>query len=140
MKRSKQSWTSCGIARRFARAVSGTSALEFALLMPALFLLMFAIFEVGMMYSDSSALDVAVQKASRLIVLDKTVSQSTLSNSVNSNLNVTGTKTLNVSYTTATSNGITIGTLSVSMKRSYTVPLAGTYNLTFTSTSSVPFS
>ncbi|UYO52757.1 TadE/TadG family type IV pilus assembly protein [Rhodopseudomonas palustris] len=57
-----------GLARRFRHNRKGSAAVEFAMVAPFFFALLFAIIEVAMIFFASQVLETAVQDASRLIL------------------------------------------------------------------------
>lgn len=57
-----------GLARRFRHNRKGSAAVEFAMVAPFFFALLFAIIEVAMIFFASQILETAVQDASRLIL------------------------------------------------------------------------
>ena len=56
-----------GRVRRFLRDIRGVAALEFAMLGPPFFLILFSMFEVGMTYTADTLLQNAVNETARLI-------------------------------------------------------------------------
>lgn len=56
-----------GRVRRFLRDVRGVAALEFAMLGPPFFLILFSMFEVGLTYTADTLLQNAVNETARLI-------------------------------------------------------------------------
>jgi Flp pilus assembly protein TadG len=59
------------LLRRLARARTGATALEFALVAPALLLMLLGLVEVGRAFWMKSALDFAVQEAARCAVVQQ---------------------------------------------------------------------
>lgn len=57
-----------GLARRFRHNRKGSAAVEFAMVAPFFFALLFAIIEVGLFFFAGQVLETAVQDASRLIL------------------------------------------------------------------------
>jgi len=62
--------------RRFARDVRGVAALEFAMIAPPFFLLLFSMFEVGMTYTADVVLQNAVNETARMIRTGQVQSES----------------------------------------------------------------
>lgn len=56
-----------GRLRRFARDVRGVAALEFAMIAPPFFFLLFSMFEVGLTYTADAVLQSAVNDTARMI-------------------------------------------------------------------------
>ncbi|PZA09105.1 pilus assembly protein [Rhodopseudomonas palustris] len=56
------------LARRFRRSGQGSAAVEFAMVAPIFFALLFAIIEVGLIFFAGQVLETAVQDSSRLIL------------------------------------------------------------------------
>jgi Flp pilus assembly protein TadG len=61
---------------RFTRAGSGTAAVEFALIAPAFFALLYAIMQVALIFFAQQALQTATTQASRLILTNQAQTES----------------------------------------------------------------
>jgi Flp pilus assembly protein TadG len=61
--------------RRFRRNRSGSAAVEFALVAPMFFALIFAIIETGMVFFAGQVLETAVQDGGRLIYTSQSLTQ-----------------------------------------------------------------
>lgn len=124
--------------RRIRRNVSGSAAVEFAIIGPVFLAVAFAIYFVGRMYFDTETLQTSVESAGRMMALNSQVTQSQLQTAIQSGLGNIGNPTVTVSYSTVTINGVSVGHLSATMTRSYIVPLINTYNLTYTADTYLP--
>ena len=119
-------------------AVSGSAAVEFAILGPVFIAMLLAIVSLGKIYFDNQTLQTAVESAGRMIALSTSVSQSQLQTAVQNGLANIGNPSVTVTYTTTTINGVSVGHLSATMTRSYMVPLINNYTLTTTADTYLP--
>ena len=123
---------------RVRKAEAGSTAVEFAIVAPVLIGFLFVIVYVGKMYFDTQTLQTAVESAGRMIALNSSVTQDQLKTAIQNSIGVIGSPTITVSYTTTTISGQSVGHLTATMTRSYTVPLVTTYNMTYTAETYIP--
>ena len=122
----------------FVQDLRGTSAIEFAMVTPALLALIFAIAFAGQMYFDQSTLQSAVEKTARDVALNPSMTQSQIATEISGDLSTMGSPTVTVTYTTSTISGASVGHISASVSESYNVPLIKTFALTLTGDTYVP--
>lgn len=99
---------------------------------------MFAIVIFGKIYFDRETLQTAVESAGRMIAINANVTQSQLQTAIQSGLGPIGNPSVNVSYSTTTINGVSVGHLSATMTCAYAVPFITTYNMTYTADTYLP--
>lgn len=92
------------------------------------------------MYFDTQTLQTAVESAGRMMALNSNVTQSQLQTAIQNGLGSIGNPTVTVNYATVTINGVSVGHLSATLTRSYTVPLITTYNMNYTADTYLPAS
>ena len=119
-------------------AESGSAAVEFAIIGPIFLAIIFTIAVFGKLYFDRQTLQTAVESAGRMIALDSSVTQSQLQTAIQNGLGAVGNPAVTVTYGTATINGVSVGHLSATMTRSYSVPFVTSYNMTYTADTYLP--
>lgn len=87
---------------RFGRAEGGSSAVEFALVLPIFLMLLIGIFELSRMMFVSSSVQYSVDRAARLAVVDPTVSLSAIEADIVSRLAVSNSPTVALTVTRTT--------------------------------------
>ncbi len=94
--------------RRFRLAADrgGVTAIEFALIAATFFMLLLLVVQFGLYYLQVTMLDLAVQKASRNLLINQSLTQAQFSNAVyNASLGVLAAENLHVAVQSATSFG-----------------------------------
>lgn len=122
----------------FFRTASGSAAVQFAIVGPVFVAFIIAICVLGKMYFDTETLQTAVESAGRMIALNSSVTQSQLQTAIQNQLGSIGNPTVTVTYATTTISGVSVGHLSATLTRTYTVPLITTYNMTYTADTYLP--
>ena len=122
----------------FARDDGGAAAVEFAIVCTAFLTFLFAIAYLGLILFTNATLQWAVEKSSRLAAVDSTVTQSEISDAVNSYLASANAPAATVSYDVTTSGSVKTANISASFSKSYTVPLINTFHITYTANTSIP--
>lgn len=118
--------------------IRGASALEFALVAPVLFAVLFAITGLGKIYFDRQSLQYAVEAAGREIALTGTITQADLTAAIKKKLNAIGTATVTTNYSIISIDGTPVGHLSATMTRDYFIPLITTYAMNYTADTYMP--
>lgn len=118
--------------------ISGSAAIEFAVVGPVFLAVVFTVYAIGKIYLDTQTLQTAVESAGRMMALSSQVTQTQLQTAVQSGLGNIGNPTVTVTYATVTINGVSVGHLSASMTRRYTLPLIKSYNMTYTADTYLP--
>lgn len=122
----------------FGGDVKGSTAIEFAIVANAFLMLLLGTGYLSVMLWHEANLNWAVQSGARLVALNSSVTQSEISTAVNHYLSSVGMGSATVQYTTATSGGVTVGTISASKSEQFVVPLFNTFNLTLAASANVP--
>jgi Flp pilus assembly protein TadG len=117
---------------------SGAAAVEFALVASAFITTVMGIFYVCIMAFNTFAINRAVKLASRQAEIDNTVSQSSLTSTINTYLSSVGVSAASVSYNVTTTNGVSIANIAASFQHTYTIPFIPAIHMTFSSSAAVP--
>jgi Flp pilus assembly protein TadG len=123
---------------RFARDASGAASVEFAIISTVFIVLMFGMSYAAIMLFDRASLQWAVERASRLAVIDVNASQAEIASSINDYLAGAGLPSADVEYSVSNSSGYPIANIQASFQRTYTVPLVATFNVNFSASTYVP--
>jgi Flp pilus assembly protein TadG len=123
---------------RFLSDENGATAVEFALVSTAFLTLVIGICYVAIMVFNNISLEWALTKASRLAEINNTVTQTDISQAVNSYLSSTGLPNATVVYTSSTSGGVRTAYIAASYRRTFVLPMVSTFNITFSSNITVP--
>lgn len=126
------------ILAKFASHHGGATAVEFAMVASAFVTVVMGICYVGIMLFNNLSLDWAVQRAARQLTLDHAVTQVALTATINNYLSSVGLSNANVEYAVATSNTVQTGFIVAHYNQTYVLPFVSTFNMTFSSSASVP--
>lgn len=128
------------LRRRYLKDASGAAAVEFALISPALFMLIVGGFQMAWALHCAATVRWTLESCARNLMLNPTESASTLKSAMVAQLNGKASASdLTVTITTDSSNPS--GTLLVATstyRTDLSVPFVSTQHLTFTSTTKVP--
>jgi Flp pilus assembly protein TadG len=122
----------------FIRNAQGVAAVEFAIVANVFIAFVIGIACVAIMLFNNMSLHWAVEKAARTAAINGAITQSQIADEVNSYLSSLGLSNAAVTYTVAKPNNVAIGTITASYSQSYTIPFVRTFNITFSSDTSVP--
>ena len=130
----------CSLARycRFVGDDSGAAAVEFAIVSSAFFTLLFGICYVGIIFFDKASLQWAVERGSRLAMVNTSVTQTDIAAAVNQYLTDAGLPQATVLYSVSNASGYPVANIQASFERSYTLPFVSTFDITFSSSTYVP--
>lgn len=116
----------------------GAAAVEFAIVSVAFLTFLFAIAYMAIILFTNATLQWAVEKSARLVAINPNVTQSEISDAINTYLASADAPAANVTYSTTQSGTINTGNISASFSKSYTVPLINTFTINFMAATSVP--
>ncbi len=123
---------------RFLPDENGATAVEFALVSTAFLALVIGICYVAIMVFNNMSLEWALTKASRLAEINNAVTQTDISQAVNSYLSSEGLPNATVTYSTSTSGGVRTAYIAASYQRTFVLPMVSTFDITFSSNITVP--
>ena len=118
---------------------SGTSAVEFALVMPVFLGMMLGVFWVGWAAYSTHSVHHALEMAARALQLKPTTTQSQLQTIVRDNVTL-GDDAQQIVVTLqldAASGGTQLAHTTATFPVTFTVPLVGTYSMTYTTSMTV---
>jgi Flp pilus assembly protein TadG len=125
--------------KTLAHDESGATAVEFALVSTAFIAFVIGIVYVSIMLFNNLSLEWALAKASRVAEINKTVTQSDVSQAVNAYLASMSLPTATVTYSSSVAaNGVRTANISASYSQTYVVPMISTFNINFSSNITVP--
>ena len=123
---------------RFARDASGAAAVEFAIISVVFIMMIFVIIYLGIILHTNATLQWAVENSVRSAVISESVTQAQMTTKVNGFLtSVHMPSADSVNYSTA-GTAPKIATLTASLSRTYTVPILGSYTISYTATATMP--
>lgn len=118
---------------------SGTSAVEFAIIAPVLFALLFGVLELGWALHCNQSVDWAVQNAARKLVVTPALTQSQLQTTVQSMLtNIADPSSVTVSLTEdPAGTSPRLAHVSASYAHTINVPLLSSFDYTYRTSSTM---
>src|SRR5262245_51049768 len=127
---------------RFVRPMadeSGAAAVEFAIVSAVFITFIFGIAYTAIMLHYRAALQWAVETTIRQAALDRNVTQGQLTTTLNDHLQASHLPNAStVNFSVATVGGVDVATLTASFSDTYTIPMVGTFNNTYTATAKTP--
>jgi hypothetical protein len=90
------------------------------------------------MLFNNISLDWALASASRLAEINKSVTQTAITQAVNDRLASMALPNATVSYNSSVSGGLRTAVITASYDQTYTLPLVSTFNIHFSSSITVP--
>lgn len=127
------------LIRRWQRDRGGASALEFAIIAPALILLLFGIMQLGLAMNRGASVQWATDQAARQVMLDPGMTESQLRALVEARLaELSDSFTVQVSYSIDQSGPIKLGRLVVDYDHIVAIPMLDIFTARFSVRSLVP--
>ena len=124
---------------RTFRDESGATALEFALVAPPFFALLFGIVQIGWAMNCAASVRHALVSEARVIALHPSMTSSDLASAIRNELTGVTNSDIAVTLDRRTINGVSAAVASATYSSAISVPLLGSYPVHFTSTVTVPF-
>ena len=124
--------------REVWRDESGASALEFAMTLPAFIMLSFGTIQIGYGLFCGSTVQYALEHVARNVMVDSTMTQSTVQTQFDDELKSMNGPKATVTYTVDTSGPVPIARLLSTYKHKVAIPLVPEFTLTFTADTRVP--
>ena len=116
----------------------GAVAVEFALVVSAFISFIMGIAYVTIMAFNTVALDWAVKSASRQAEINRSVTQSVITSTINNYLASVGLSNASVTYSVTIANGVSTGNISANSQQTYEIPFIPAIRMTFSSSAAVP--
>lgn len=120
-------------AKRFLQDRSGAGALEFALVTPAVLMLLFGAFQYAWAMHNAASVDFALEQASRDLVTKANVNQAQLQATVDARLKKLAPGSVTVVLTRWTTSGVKYAKASASYKHPFQAPFLPKNDWTLTS-------
>ena len=121
----------------FKRNEDGASALEFALVIPLFMSMTFGTIQMGLAYYTASSVQFSLERVARTrMVSSMTTSQ--MQTAFNTELAKYTTKTITLSYSATTLDGMNIGQFSATYTHNFVIPFVPAFNVSFPVTTRVP--
>ncbi|MDG4882847.1 TadE/TadG family type IV pilus assembly protein [Mesorhizobium sp. WSM4884] len=126
-------------AKAFAGNTSGGAAIEFALIVPFLIMLLFGIFAFGWSMNNESSVRYALEASARSLQLDKTLTQAQIQTIATQKLQGLGLQNVTVTITTdPPSGGFKMAHVSASYAFVINFPYFSDYAINYSTTVTVP--
>ena len=116
----------------------GAAAVEFAMVASAFITTVMGIIYVTIMAFNSFAINRAVKLASRQAEINNSVTQSSLTSTINTYLASVGAGPATVTYSVTTTGGVSVANISANFRQTYTIPFVPAIHMTFSSSAAVP--
>lgn len=127
------------IARAFAGNASGGAAIEFALIVPFLIMLLFGIFAFGWSMNNASSVRYALEASARSLQLNNTLTQADIQAVATQKLQALGLQNVNVTITTdPVSGGFRMAHVNASYAFVISFPYFSDYPISYTTSVAVP--
>jgi Flp pilus assembly protein TadG len=125
-------------ARRWLRDRRGGAAIEFALVAPPFFMLLFGLVQVGWAFNCASTVRHALVQETRAFALNPSMTASQLQSAVRSDISGLSDSEVTVTVNRQAINGVSAAVASATYTASIIVPLLGSYPVSFNSNVTVP--
>ncbi|TGP20310.1 MULTISPECIES: TadE/TadG family type IV pilus assembly protein [unclassified Mesorhizobium] len=126
-------------AKAFAGNAYGGAAIEFALVVPFLIMLLFGIFAFGWSMNSESSVRYALEASARSLQLDNTMTQAQIQAIATKRLQALGLKNVNVTITTdPPSGGFKMAHVNASYAFVIQFPYFSDYPISYSTTVNVP--
>ena len=129
-----------GFAKLWLRDERGGAALEFALVAPPFFMLLFGIAQVGWAFNCASTVRHALVMEARTLALNPSMTAGQLQSAVRADVAGLSDSDVTVTVDRQTINGVSAAIATATYTASITVPLLGSYPVNFNSNVTVPLS
>lgn len=118
----------------------GASALEFALIAPVFFAIVFGLMELGWAQHCGSSVKWALETSARTLLLSPSTTQAQLQSAVVAKLSgIADASNVSVTLSKDTSTtGVVLARASATYTQTLSIPVLGSFPLTFKSTTAVP--
>jgi hypothetical protein len=125
--------------RKFAQDLRGVSALEFAMIAPALIFIIVGILQLGIVLNRSANVQWASERAAREIMLDRELNQTDLQALIEQKLaTISGEYVIEVAYTIDATGPIHIGRMVVTYQYPVVLPLIEPFTAWFKVDTTIP--
>jgi Flp pilus assembly protein TadG len=117
------------LARRLARDETGTTAVETAICLPILLIILFGVFQFGWVQHTRSSLRFTLEQASRQLVIDPDTTEATVQTFVGDKFRGLAKGEVQVSLVKSDTPNGRIASLSASFNSVFAIPLIGSFSI-----------
>lgn len=129
-----------GPQRHLARNTCGTTAVEFAIVAPLFFLMLFAIFQLALAFFHGTTIQWAVERAIRTAMIDPEITLGEIKTLVDENLSTIGTPDIALTYEVDRSGALPLAQVTAKYEVQLDIPFVSGITLPFTVETYVPLS
>lgn len=126
------------LCRRFLRDERGTPAVEFGILAPVFFMLLFSVMQISVAYFKGSTVQWAVDRAVRVAMINPAATSDDVREAVRSDLSAIGTPDFTFSYTVEAVEGVQLGHATATYSVPVDLPMFPEFSVPFTVDTYVP--
>jgi Flp pilus assembly protein TadG len=124
--------------KRFATATDGASALEFALVAPVFFAMLFGTIQMGIAYYYAGSVQFALEKTARLTMVNQDMSAGQVQAAFANELATYTDEDVDISYTVDNSGAVPIAEFSATYTREIIIPFVPSFDVSFDVETRVP--
>jgi len=124
--------------KRFAASIEGASALEFALIAPAFFAMLFGTIQMGIGYYYAGSVQFALERTARITMVDQDMSEGEVQAAFANELSTFTDQDVDISYTVDDSGDVPIGEFSATYTHEVIIPFVPAFTLSFDVETRVP--
>lgn len=124
--------------RNFCKADDGASALEFALIAPLFFAMVFGTIQIGVAYYYANSVQFALERTARITMVDQDMSEGQVQTAFANQLAAFTDQDVEVNYTVDSSGAVPIGEFSATYEHQIVIPFVPSFNVTFDVETRVP--
>jgi Flp pilus assembly protein TadG len=124
--------------KRFTAATGGASALEFALVAPVFFAMLFGTIQVGLGYYYAGSVQFALERTARITMVDQDMSEGEVQAAFATELAAFTDQDVDVTYTVDSSGDVPIGQFAATYAHEVIIPFVPSFDITFNVVTKVP--
>jgi Flp pilus assembly protein TadG len=124
--------------KSFAASTEGASALEFALIAPAFFAMLFGSIQMGIAFYYAGSVQFALEKAARITMVDQDMSEGEVQAAFANELSAFTDQDIAMTYTVDSSGDVPIGELAATYAHEVIIPFVPSFDVTFNVVTKVP--
>lgn len=124
--------------KRFAVSTGGASALEFALIAPVFFAMLFGTIQMGIAYYYAGSVQFALERTARITMVDQDMSEGEVQAAFANELATFTDQEVDVSYTVDDSGDVPIGQFAAAYAHEVIIPFVPTFTVSFDIQTRVP--
>lgn len=124
--------------RRLTRGEDGVSAVEFAIIAPFFFVLVFGIVQVSFAYFQGATMQWAVERAVRTAMIDADASAAEIQDLVDASMDTIGTPDIALTYDIEDGGPVTLAHVTASYGIPVEIPMVPEFTLNFSVNSYIP--